>query len=245
MISFFLKKKGGSAMLENFISSVIPSDDVAFIVKTILRLSAAVFLSGFIGGEREHINRPAGIRTHILVCIGAALVTITSEYVCRRYMGIMNVDPTRLGAQVVSGIGFLGAGTIIKEGFSVKGLTTAASLWAVSCVGLACGTGFYSAAIIATLMIYFMLQIMKKFIWNHTGTRVITVVAKSSDSIVREAAEIFSVLSINILSSEIVPDDSNNFMIKYVVNGEKAENIFDFAVTKLRMTDNVVSVHIE
>lgn len=123
-------------MLEKYIDSAVPYEDIAFMIKTLMRLSAAILLSGLIGGEREHINRPAGMRTHILVCLGAALVTVTSEYVCRRYMGVMNVDPTRLGAQVVSGIGFLGAGTIIKEGFSVKGLTTSASLWAVSCVGL-------------------------------------------------------------------------------------------------------------
>lgn len=232
-------------MLEKYIDSAVPYEDIAFMIKTLMRLSAAILLSGLIGGEREHINRPAGMRTHILVCLGAALVTVTSEYVCRRYMGVMNVDPTRLGAQVVSGIGFLGAGTIIKEGFSVKGLTAAASLWAVSCVGLACGTGFYGAAIIATLMIFFMLQIMKKIIWSRTGTRSLTVISEDAGNSVRAAMKIFSALSLTVLSSEIVPDDKNNYELKYIVSGGKSEDIFDFAVTKLRMTDGVLSVHIE
>lgn len=157
-------------MIDKLIDGIISSSDIAFLAKTLLRLGLATVLSSFIGNEREHINRPAGIRTHVLVCIGAALMTITSEFVCNKYTGIMNMDPTRLGAQVVSGIGFLGAGTIIKEGFSVKGLTTAASLWVVSCVGLTCGTGFYSAAVIATLLIYLTLQAAKKIILHHKET---------------------------------------------------------------------------
>ncbi len=87
---------------------------------------------------------------------------VTSEFIYFRYSSHVNVDPARLGAQVISGIGFLGAGTIIKEGISVKGLTTAASLWAVSCVGIAVGIGFYSGAIIATVIIFLILVVIKK-----------------------------------------------------------------------------------
>ena len=116
-----------------------------FELEILVRLLLAVLLGGFIGYEREHTNRPAGFRTHILVCAGAALVMATSEYLVRRY-SISAVDPARLGAQVISGIGFLGAGTIIRDGVNVRGLTTAASLWAVSCVGIAVGCGFYLGA---------------------------------------------------------------------------------------------------
>lgn len=126
------------------------------------RLILACLLGGVIGFEREHVHRPAGLRTHILVCVGAALVMITSEFIYKNYSSSVNVDPARLGAQVISGIGFLGAGTIIKEGISVKGLTTAASLWAVSCVGIAIGIGFYSGAVIATIIIFFTLVVIKK-----------------------------------------------------------------------------------
>lgn len=133
-----------------------------FYISIILRLATACLLGGIIGFEREHMHRPAGFRTHILVCVGSALVMITSEYVYNHFSASVNVDPARLGAQVISGIGFLGAGTIIKEGVSVKGLTTAASLWAVSCVGLAVGIGFYSGALIATVIIFLTLVVIKK-----------------------------------------------------------------------------------
>ncbi len=133
-----------------------------YLITIVLRLILACILGGIIGNEREHMNRPAGFRTHILVCIGSALVMITSEYLFRQYKGFTNMDPARLGAQVISGIGFLGAGTIIREGFNVKGLTTAASLWAVSCVGIAAGIGFYEGAITATILIYITLITLKK-----------------------------------------------------------------------------------
>ncbi|MDP4092365.1 MAG: MgtC/SapB family protein [Bacillota bacterium] len=128
----------------------------------ILRLLLACILGGLIGYEREHTHRPAGFRTHILVCVGSALVMITSEFIFNKYLHIASVDPTRLGAQVISGIGFLGAGTIIRDGFNVKGLTTAASLWAVSCVGIAVGSGFYEGAIAATILIYITLIILRR-----------------------------------------------------------------------------------
>ena len=129
----------------------------------IFRLVLACILGGIIGYEREKTNRPAGFRTHILVCVGAALIMSTSEYMFNIYAGKTNLDPARLGAQVISGIGFLGAGTIIREGYNVRGLTTAASLWAVSCVGLAAGIGFYGGAIAATALIYITLILLKRF----------------------------------------------------------------------------------
>ncbi|MGI6704828.1 MAG: MgtC/SapB family protein [Clostridia bacterium] len=127
----------------------------------IVRILLACFLGGLIGIERESLHRPAGFRTHMLVCMGSALIMVTGEYVFRNFHHLTNMDPTRLGAQVVSGIGFLGAGTIIKEGGSVRGLTTAASLWAVSCVGLAVGAGFYWVAMAASAVIYIILVVLK------------------------------------------------------------------------------------
>jgi putative Mg2+ transporter-C (MgtC) family protein len=130
-------------------------------IDIIFKIVLAIILGGLIGLERESINRPAGFRTHILVCVGSALVMMISEYMFEIYHGIVNLDPARLGAQVISGIGFLGAGTIIRDGANVKGLTTAASLWVVACIGLAIGTGFYSAAIISSVMVYIVLITLK------------------------------------------------------------------------------------
>lgn len=124
----------------------------------ILRLFLALLCGGVLGIERGRKKRPAGFRTYMLVCLGAALVMMTNEFISKSFsMG----DPTRMGAQVISGIGFLGAGTIIVTGHNrVKGLTTAAGLWAAACIGLAIGIGFYPGAIVGTVMIFFAMATM-------------------------------------------------------------------------------------
>ncbi len=125
-----------------------------------LRIGAAVILGGFIGLERGLKNRAAGLRTYMLVCVGACLIMLTNQYIFQIYgMG----DPVRMGAQVVSGIGFLGAGTIIVTRRSqIKGLTTAAGLWAAAGVGLALGIGFYEAAAIGGVAIFTVMTLMQR-----------------------------------------------------------------------------------
>ncbi|MHB0885029.1 MAG: MgtC/SapB family protein [Bacillota bacterium] len=115
------------------------------------RLGAALIFGGLIGLERQSTRRPAGLRTHILVCVGSALMMVVSIGIYTTFP-TATVDPGRIAAQVVSGIGFLGAGTILREGATVRGLTTAASLWVVSGVGLAAGAGMYAGAAAATVL---------------------------------------------------------------------------------------------
>lgn len=129
---------------------------------TVYRLVLASILSGIIGFEREAHGRAAGLRTHILVCVGSSLIMITSLYVFEVYAGRGSLDPGRIAANVVTGIGFLGAGTIIRSGSSVMGLTTAASIWAVAGIGLAVGCGFYTGAISATIIILAVLMLLRK-----------------------------------------------------------------------------------
>lgn len=120
-------------------------------ISVIVRLGLALLLGGLVGMERERKRRPAGFRTHMLVCLGSALVLLISQYLQTKGYPL---DATRLGAQVISGIGFLGAGTIIVTArHQVKGLTTAAGLWASACMGLAVGIGFYEGAILACVVI--------------------------------------------------------------------------------------------
>ena len=120
----------------------------------LLRLAVAAALGGAIGTERELRERQAGLRTHLLVSVGSALFTLVSAYGFREFLvhggSVVRADPTRIAAQIVSGIGFLGAGAIIRQGLSVRGLTTAATLWLVAAIGMASGAGYYSAAVIAT-----------------------------------------------------------------------------------------------
>jgi putative Mg2+ transporter-C (MgtC) family protein len=123
-------------------------------VDVLIRIVVAAGLTGAIGMERELRERAAGLRTHMLVGVGSALFTIVSAYawsdfVFSRQDGVV-FDPTRIAAQIVTGIGFLGAGAIIRQGLSVRGLTTAAGLWVVAAIGMAVGAGYYSAAVIAT-----------------------------------------------------------------------------------------------
>ncbi|PKM93995.1 MAG: methyltransferase [Firmicutes bacterium HGW-Firmicutes-1] len=118
----------------------------------------ASIIGSVIGWERENKNRPAGLRTYSLVCMGSALVMITSYEIFNNYHTLGNFDPARLGAQVISGIGFLGAGTIIRDKFSVKGLTTAASLWVVACIGLTVGAGMYVTSIMISAIVYYVMH---------------------------------------------------------------------------------------
>ena len=115
------------------------------------RVALAAALGAVLGLERELRDREAGLRTHLLVSVGSALFTIVSAYGFHEFARSgSTVDPTRIAAQIVTGIGFLGAGAIIRQGLSVRGLTTAATLWVVAAIGLACGAGYYSAAAITT-----------------------------------------------------------------------------------------------
>jgi putative Mg2+ transporter-C (MgtC) family protein len=125
--------------------------------ESLLRLALAAALGGLIGVERELREREAGLRTHLLVSVGSALFTIVSAYGFHAFLvsgaSVVRADPTRIAAQIVTGIGFLGAGAIIRQGFSVRGLTTAATLWVVAAVGLAAGAGYYSVAVITTALV--------------------------------------------------------------------------------------------
>ena len=125
-----------------------------------LRIFAAIILGGLIGLERGLKNRAAGLRTHMLVCVGACLIMLTNQFI---YQTTGTGDPVRMGAQVISGIGFLGAGTImVTRRHQVKGLTTAAGLWTAAGVGLALGIGFYEAAAMGSLAVFIVMTLMQK-----------------------------------------------------------------------------------
>ena len=126
-----------------------------FWFEAIIRLILGFILSGIIGAERESVNKPAGFKTHSLIGISAVLIMLCGEYISTNYIGS---DVSRIPAQLLSGIGFIGAGTILRDGFNVKGLTTAASLLAVTCIGLSIGAGFYLGGFIATIIVYIVLS---------------------------------------------------------------------------------------
>jgi putative Mg2+ transporter-C (MgtC) family protein len=133
----------------------------------LLRVVVAAGLGGAVGLERELREREAGFRTHLLVSVGSALFTLVSAYGFHEFLvgggNIVRADPTRIAAQIVTGVGFLGAGAIIRQGFSVRGLTTAATLWVVAAIGMASGAGYYSAAVITTALVLFSLWPLRIF----------------------------------------------------------------------------------
>ena len=141
--------------LEQYLSAYRSINDISIIIRVLL----SIIIGGVIGIERGRKHHPAGFRTYMLVCLGATLVMMTNQYI---YQTFSNGDISRLGAQVINGIGFLGAGTIIvTRKNQVRGLTTAAGLWSSACLGLAVGIGFYEGAIIVGFAILFIMTVMQ------------------------------------------------------------------------------------
>jgi len=185
-----------------------------------IRLVLSLVLGGIIGLERETTNKPAGFRTHILVCMGSAVIMLTSIFIFSQFQGKTNVDPTRIPAQVVSGIGFLGAGTIIREGASVKGLTTAASLWAVSAIGLAIGAGFYYGATLATFMMLLTLVTFNKLdqlILKKRFLQMLFVVIDDSPGQLGKIGSCLGEMNISIRNIKMESLDENRLMITLMI----------------------------
>ncbi|MDQ0878691.1 putative Mg2+ transporter-C (MgtC) family protein [Paenibacillus sp. V4I3] len=178
-----------------------------------LRIFAAATMGGVIGFEREWSNHAAGLRTHILVCIGSAAIMLLSIYGFNQFVDETNVriDPARLAAQVITGIGFLGAGAIMRNGSTVSGLTTAASIWVVAAIGLCVGAGFFYCAILATFMVLVSLFVLNK--WEKHVFRF----RKNQDVVIRihdrmgtldKISTLFVEQGIQVINVKLKPDNS-------------------------------------
>lgn len=237
--------------IKSFLESVYSIEIVQVSVEAFVKMLLTVVFSGIIGFEREHSHRPAGFRTHILVAIGAALVMMTSKNVMQQYEGLTTFDPTRLGAQVISGIGFLGAGTILREGFSVKGLTTAASVWAVSCIGLAVGAGYYVGALVATIFIYLTLNTFKRLIARGNHSKNIYIEA---ENLSKQAAEVGAIVkryggnlhTLEILhaNSSSVKRKSDSIVMKAVVF-PRDEDSLNLTISAIRALEGIRDLYID
>lgn len=227
------------------------NQEFQFVLDAAWKLGLAVLLSGIIGFEREHSHRPAGFRTHILVAVGSALIMLTSVYIGEKYQGQMNVDITRMSGQVVSGIGFLGAGTILREGFSVKGLTTAASLWAVSCIGIAIGAGFVAGAVVATFVIYMTLNSLKKVVVRGKAGKALYVEVKDLAEQVPKISKLIKRTGTVVHSMEILYDNDTKLRKKKDTSTIKAlifpksDDALKVIVSTLQNDENVVDVYMD
>lgn len=191
----------------------------------LIRLALACLLGGLIGMERERNRHPAGLRTHILVCVGATLVMLCGVFIFEEYKGISNIDPARLGAQVISGIGFLGAGTIIKEGVSIRGLTTAASLWAVACLGISVGIGFYTGAVLTTSFILIILIIFSRFeylFYGKSGKNQILIKAVNSEGLMDLIGSKLKELELYFSNISVEPAEEEHITVRIKVTASQS-----------------------
>ena len=226
-------------------------DQIRFVVDATWKLALAALFSGIIGFEREHSHRPAGFRTHVLVAVSSALVMLTSVYITESRG--LDADVTRMSAQVLSGIGFLGAGTILREGFSVKGLTTAASLWAVSCIGIAVGSGFVAGALVATVVIYLTLNSLKRVIVRGSAGKMMYIEIKDVGVQVPIITKTIKECGGTIHSMEIVYTEKSDLKFKHrkdtsvikVLVFPKNDDSLSVMTSTIRSMDDVEDIYVE
>lgn len=210
-------------MFEN----IIANGDFYILIMT--RLIAAIFLASLLGVERELTGKVAGLRTHILVCAGACVFTLLSIYGFKMHVteGISGVnDPARIGAQIITGIGFIGAGTIMRTGSNILGITTAATLWMAAAIGMACGCGLFSIGVFATLSTLFVLilirQFEKRFLSDYLKKyRNVKINISCAIQHIEEIDRIINAHFKNISKIEKRIGNDNEFVIKLTVTTRK------------------------
>ena len=216
----------------------------------LLRLVCAMIVGLVIGTEREYTHRPAGMRTHILVSLGACIAAVTGELLFHHYTQLGGTaDPARLSAQVITGVGFLGAGTIMKAGSSVKGLTTAASVWAVACLGIASGFGYYTLAILGMLLILVTLTIfewVQQLLLKPGSGRTLNLTLDSADisatlTLLNRAAEDCQVIITNLSAQTLETGHRIRFRAAFSAGGFKARREAFFA--ELARDEATVALH--
>lgn len=226
------------------------------IQEILIRIIISICIGGMIGYERGHNNRPAGFRTHILVCLGATIVSLTQDQLRINIINFAAVHPEtaqllktdlgRIGAQVVSGIGFLGAGTIMRDKGVIGGLTTAASIWATGCIGLGIGWGFYSLAIPSGIAILIVLVTLKKVERSLIENKhIIKIIVKFSQETrytdnLLETYEILKKLNIRIKN---LKKDTKENKVLYVLIVSKQMEAFEI-MSELSKCESISQVQI-
>ena len=197
-------------MLDNIYNDIISPD--VNLIGAVTKLVLSLLLGATIGLERRRKGQIAGMRTFALISMGATLVMLISIYIPHVYMGLKNGDPGRIAAQVVSGVGFLGAGAIIQMKGSVRGLTTAAGIWMAACIGLAVGAGMYLISIIATLLIIFILVNIERIELRHNFLWESKIIRVKLNGILYSIQDLRDILESNEvhISDEFIKYDYNN-----------------------------------
>ncbi|MFE5322130.1 MgtC/SapB family protein [Paenibacillus sp. NPDC056579] len=221
----------------------------------VLRMILAVVLGGLIGIEREWSNHAAGFRTHILVCLGSTTIMLLSAYGFSQFVNEANVrmDPARLAAQVISGIGFLGAGAILRNGNMIKGLTTAASVWVVAAIGLSVGAGFYTGAMVCTLLVLvslFLLNKWEKHLMRNRRFHEVDIQIIDKPGSLGKIASVFGDHDVQIANLKMMPDDEQaggspavlpSMHLHFSLKIKKQEHVIS-ALEKIASMDMVLSL---
>jgi len=220
-------------------------------VDLLLRLLISATLGGLIGIEREWSNHAAGLRTHILVCLGSTTIMLLSMYGFSQFVNEANVrmDPARLAAQVISGIGFLGAGAIMRNGSEIKGLTTAASIWVVAAIGLCVGAGFHVAAVVCTIFVLISLYLLNKLekVYKkarHNHELEVELADKAGSlSMLSEALKRHrvSIISMQVQSSRVTEGEARKVTIRLVLKANKDKKMLD-AIQHISAKPDVLSL---
>ncbi|MFW6309724.1 MAG: MgtC/SapB family protein [Prolixibacteraceae bacterium] len=186
-----------------YLNQIIHTNEVTW-ETAMVRILISFFLGMLIGIERETHDQPAGMRTHMLICIGSTIVMLVSIFIPQTFTVFENSDPGRIAAQVVSGIGFLGAGAILKFGTDIKGLTTAASIWAMAAIGLAVGAGMFTIAVISVAVVLFALTAMDLFekkVFKERTLRKIELLVNKKNSDMQAIIKVLSKWNVKIIST--------------------------------------------
>lgn len=212
----------------------------SFNFEPLLKILLAFVLSGIIGAQRELNNKPAGFKTHSLIGISSTLCVLAGETLKSE----LGADVSRIPAQLVSGIGFIGAGTILTDGFNVKGLTTAASLLSVACLGLVIGSGAYLIAIIATIIIYLLLSYSNKIFPNslyHDSVEFLLDI-KSTSTVMTSIEQVLAKNTLLIEKISTSQLDENNMKKVTIICKYKNSFVFNTVMTELSALEDVIKI---
>lgn len=200
-------------------------NDNGMTLSFIIRIILAAILGGLIGHERQTRSKEAGMKTHILVCVGSALIMIVSQYGFYEVIGNhIDVDPSRIAAQVVSGIGFLGAGVIFKESGSIKGLTTAAGIWCVGAIGLAVGSGLYFIAIIFTVFILLVFAVLNRVSGKYY-IKTVEIQIISLDNKYIEFIELLKIRKMHIIAFKVIKTSDKEKVVNIKMKPRQYQDI--------------------
>ncbi len=216
----------------------------------IVKLLLAALAGGLVGLEREKHGRPAGLRTNLLVAVGSCVMMIVSEAFYLKYgrfgaESTLRLDPSRVAAQIVTGIGFIGAGVILKEGASVRGLTTAASLWTVAGLGMAFGMGFYSLGVLATILVLSCLIFLKKLdpLIKKDHYLTIAVTAQNREALFDELEELFAQRKLHIANISSTVDLIEDELIYQVVITQQQKSVGRELTKAIKQLAGIKKIH--